>query len=60
MSDKWQCPHCRKQFEKTPQLMMMQSIGGITSNIGKPLECPSCGKPLDLKKLLNGEYDTRW
>lgn len=32
MSNYWKYPHCGKIFEKTPQLMFFQSIGGRKAN----------------------------
>lgn len=58
MLNKWKCPRCGKKFEKTPEIGVLQSIGGRCGNLGKPLKCPSCGESLDFKKLLDREYDT--
>ena len=45
------CPHCSGSFKSDALDVLKMQGGGI---VGPGMDCPSCGKEMDIKKLTSG------
>jgi len=59
------CPHCNRHAKKSTQAYLIgesMAVGGtfvVMGGMPETLRCPGCGGDIDMKKMLQGEYDAR-
>jgi len=51
------CPHCDGFIKKTAQQYIAGQSRGSVMFGPDTMACPRCSRPIDLRKVINGDYD---